>query len=102
MGACTFVTEEAGKDLQQAYRRAQEQARFMYGHDPYNGTISTCDLIGEGDFDGEAFTQEDGRTRRTPELQEFLNAAFDRIDKRECEGLRIAAGRYLFYGWAAE
>jgi len=41
MGATTFRTIATGRTAEDAYNRACEQAEFEYGHDPYNGTIST-------------------------------------------------------------
>ena len=41
MGAQDFVTEAWGRTPTEAYRLAVEDALYQYGHDPYNGTIST-------------------------------------------------------------
>ena len=41
MGANEFSTISAGKTIQRAYAAAVESAEYEYGHDPYNGTIST-------------------------------------------------------------
>ena len=44
MGACNFMTFAEGKNASLAFRVAVEEAEFEYGHDYYNGTISTCGL----------------------------------------------------------
>ena len=41
MGATEFVTSMTGKSLSTAYRAAVKEAVSEYGHDGYNGTIST-------------------------------------------------------------
>ena len=42
MGATEFITLEAGKyaSASEAFRRAQERARYEYGHGGYTGTIA--------------------------------------------------------------
>ena len=44
MGACNFADEWTGVDYKQGYDELCRQARFMYGNDPYNGTIDTMRL----------------------------------------------------------
>jgi hypothetical protein len=41
MGASNFVDVIAGDSVEDAYRKAVAQAYWEYGHDSYNGTIST-------------------------------------------------------------
>lgn len=42
MGSCTFSNSIVGKfDANEAYSVLVEDATYEYGHDPYNGTIST-------------------------------------------------------------
>jgi hypothetical protein len=41
MGATEFYDTEFGKNAEDAFRKAREEALYQYGHDPYNGTIST-------------------------------------------------------------
>jgi hypothetical protein len=41
MGAHDFTTTSLGKSPADAYNRASEEALYEYGHDAYNGTIST-------------------------------------------------------------
>lgn len=44
MGACNFVVFGEGKNVRDAFNALVEEAEYEFGHDPYNGTISTCDL----------------------------------------------------------
>lgn len=41
MGACEFSDISFGKDAQDAYGKAVSEALYEYGHNSYNGTIST-------------------------------------------------------------
>lgn len=41
MGAHDFTTTTTGKTATKAYETAVADARYEYGNDPYNGTIST-------------------------------------------------------------
>lgn len=43
MGATDFATIGFGKDARDAYNNAVREAEHRFGHDPYNGTISTCE-----------------------------------------------------------
>lgn len=44
MGACNFITFGKGKTKEQAFKTLVQEAEWEYGHDPYNGTISTTSL----------------------------------------------------------
>lgn len=44
MGACNFIEFGKGKTAREAFDALVEQATWEYGHDPYNGTISTTSL----------------------------------------------------------
>lgn len=43
MGAHNFHVDAYGETADEAYREAVDEAWYDYGHDPYNGTISTTD-----------------------------------------------------------
>ena len=47
MGATDFTTTATGRNAQEAYRAACEEATYEHGHDPYNGTISTTSGVRE-------------------------------------------------------
>ena len=44
MGACNFIEFEVGKSAEEAFSKLCDKMTFCYGHDPYNGTISTTSL----------------------------------------------------------
>ena len=44
MGACNFIEFEVGKTAREAFDKLCEEMTYNYGHDPYNGTISTTSL----------------------------------------------------------
>lgn len=44
MGACNFITFGKGKTAREAFDALVTEAEWEYGHDPYNGTISTTSL----------------------------------------------------------
>ncbi len=41
MGAHDFIDSSCAEDAATAYEQARQQAQYDYGHDSYNGTIST-------------------------------------------------------------
>ena len=108
MGACTFTNYYVGKlNIQDAYKQLCENARIEYGQDPYNGTISTTDLIGCR----EQLPRED--------FLESINRDLENMNKWECKCIvlkgvsekRIKSSYplkgkrginvYVFYGWAS-
>ena len=44
MGACNFIEFGWGKTKEEAFKALVHEALYQYGHDPYNGTISTTGL----------------------------------------------------------
>lgn len=44
MGACNFIEFGKGKTAKEAFNALVQEAEWEYGHDPYNGTISTTSL----------------------------------------------------------
>ncbi len=44
MGACEFIEFGKGKTMEEAFDALVEKYEYYYGHDPYNGTISTTEL----------------------------------------------------------
>jgi hypothetical protein len=44
MGACNFIVFGRGATAREAFDELVIDAEFQYGHDPYNGTISTTSL----------------------------------------------------------
>jgi hypothetical protein len=91
MGACNFETQASGKTAADAYNAAVRDAQYEYGHDGYNGTISTT-----GGF--KMFRQTIG-----PVTKEELEKGWDTSHKWEaCWCVQHAPGEFTFWGWAAE
>lgn len=44
MGATNFIMFGRGKTKEEAFKALVQEAEWEYGHDPYNGTISTTSL----------------------------------------------------------
>lgn len=93
MGACFINGWLEGKNEVEARKKfadLQERCRYMYGHDPYNGTWSTTSLT----FENKVFDT----------LTEANYYAEDQTMKREAVAVRIKGrddGWYIA-GWAAE
>jgi hypothetical protein len=99
MGAHNFETSEWGSTPEEAFRDAQDEAVFEYGHNPYNGTISTVQgfvhiPLKEGEDGGEWHQ----RILDDPRVEKWETCAY-RVDETTPEenGRRI----YIFAGWAA-
>lgn len=88
MGATTFhikVRKDNYERPYDAYRALVEEAEYEYGHDPYSGTIATCEYMGKVE---------------KPETSDEYDLLLDDIRKRECY-YYIDGSYYVFIGWAA-
>jgi hypothetical protein len=99
MGAHNFEHYQYGSTPEEAFRDAQDEARYEYGHQPYNGTISTVSgfvhiPLKEGESEGEWAA----RILDDPRVQKWEDCAY-RVDEKEPDenGRRL----YIFAGWAA-
>ena len=70
MGAEAFCIVTENTDARKAFNALVEQARYDYGNEPYNGTISTCSM---------------GRCTRSYDQfsQEVLEEAYALVESRE-------------------
>lgn len=75
MGACSFHNTGRGKSAQDVFRKLQDYAESEYGHDSYNGTIST--VSGFRDV-----TNEWKNSRK--DIRQFINDKLDDSGKRDC------------------
>lgn len=101
MGAIGFTNMVEARTAQEGYNRLVKQAQYEYGHDHYNGTISTCELTRcRGKFDIAT--------------QENIDKAYEMVEKddygQKWEAWYIDLGPkkkglkkhvFLFYGLAA-
>ena len=99
MGGIGFTARAKAKNPGKAYDELVEEAIYYHGHDPYNGTISTCDL-GRCTLSFPTFKEEN------------LEKAYAHIEERDYGEKWTAAyvdlgktkggfHEYLFYGIAA-
>ena len=75
MGAQDFVIRQRASSPEDAFRLAQETAISEYGHDAYNGTVSTCHGFAD-------FTEVYRKSKK--ERKEFINDILHKASKRDC------------------
>jgi hypothetical protein len=82
MGAVDFSALEVGRFKRpgDAFNEAREDAEYEYGHDPYNGTISTCD-----NFD----IRDDNPRYGTAAFNKWEDKVLSDLSKRECVCVEI-------------
>lgn len=97
MGAEFNIDQAVGVTMRDAYQNAVDDAHYQYGHDPYNGTISTT----------HGFVDVTKLFNSMSE-QEFEDTAFDNIEKwGDAWGVRLGQregselSHYRFYYWGA-
>jgi hypothetical protein len=111
MGSQTFSTSIIGQfDANGAYNQAVEDAQWEYGHDPYNGTISTT----------HGFTlRTDAPRFGTKAFWKWEDKILSECGKRECYAVEIKGSAlkvrkehsgykgkhgvraFYFFGWGA-
>ena len=103
MGSHNFSNVGYGKTAKEAYNDLVDQALWEYGHDPYNGTISTtCGFI---------MTSIDQKRVTQQAIDRWLEKAWEQTDKHvPCHCLELprshAKGKprgvraFIFAGWA--
>lgn len=79
------VNKKLYRNAVQAYRELVDDALYEYGHDPYSGTIATCELQGK---------------ISEPKDDEAFQKQLDAIHKRDCWYYETDE-HYHFIGWAA-
>lgn len=75
MGAQDFIIRQKASSPEEAYRLAVETAIVEEGHDPYNGTISTCHGFSD-------FTNLYRKSKK--DRKEFINDILHKAGKRDC------------------
>lgn len=80
MGASSFTVKGRGETAKEVFNDLVEEAISEYGHDPYNGTISTV----HGFSDVTNKFKASGKS-----LAEYISDRLDDISKRECEAICI-------------
>lgn len=75
MGAISIEVIGYGRNIQEAFGNAQEEAEEKYGNDSYNGAINNCSLIGD-------YTSK----RPTMHPDELAELILSKTDNREVIG----------------
>lgn len=99
MGAHNFEEVSYGSTPEEAYNEAVERALYDFGHNPYNGTISTTNgFVHIPLEEGENERDWHNRILDDPRVQKWEDCAY-RVD----ETVKETGGRklYVFAGWAA-
>lgn len=100
MGATNFIEFQMAETANAAFDALVQEAVFWYGHDPYNGTISTTRLVGAHHARVAEEWSEDAR-------EAAIEAAEADGWGKKYESRCIDCGRcgdsrmWAFYGWAA-
>ena len=96
MGACTFAVTAEGKDAKNAFNKAQEEARYMYGNSGYTGTIAEkpnfIKIVCPADKKPMDYADE------------LLDSEDPRVDDKwgAAGCIQISKNTFLFFGWASE
>ena len=95
MGAEQFTQGGQGATAQEAFREAKESACYDHGHNGYSGSLAEKDCFVE-----IALPEGKGANDYAWELMENNDERVD--DKWGPAGcLKVAEGKYLFFGWAS-
>lgn len=99
MGAEWFQTKAVGRDAEEAFDRAVEQANHDYGHCGYTGTIAEKESF---EFvtpnPGESWTQCVDRIYKDRGFDDKWGpAGCIKIESNREDGNRL----YVFFGWAS-
>ena len=100
MGACNFIEFKVAKTKEAAFEALVEEAQWEYGHDPYNGTISTTYLSRK-----PAKVIRKRFTKKAEQEAVNVAEADGWGEKREARAIDCGATKcghvWAFYGWAA-
>ena len=101
MGACNFIEFQAAKTAKEAFDILVEDALSWYGHDPYNGTISTTSLSRRVPKDVGQKTYGPRAEKRAIKMAE-ADGWGEKWEARVIDCGKTKGGRmWAFYGWAA-
>lgn len=75
MGAQEFIIRQRASSPAEAFELAKEDAISEYGHDAYNGTVSSCHHFAD-------FTDLYRKSKK--ERKEFINDILHKASKRDC------------------
>ena len=101
-GAQPFAQVGDGKYAKEVFNKLVDEATYEYGHDPYNGTISTTNFGGSTIKIADTYSEEaDAKAREYIENDDngdkWVSKCLDLGELPDQPGVH----RYVFYGWAA-
>lgn len=100
MGAQQFEEYEAGEDVGEAFSKATDHARFMYGHGGYSGTLAEkfeyvmLSSVPRTMAEAEAFM-------RTPEAEVATDDKWGPAGAIRVVDPERKLNGWLFFGWAS-
>lgn len=101
MGACNFIDFKVAKTAEAAFEALVCEARYEYGNNPYNGTISTTGLSRRA---AKSVGQKTWGPRAEKKAYAIAEADGwgEKWESRVIDCGKTAGGRmWAFYGWAA-
>ena len=98
MGGDVFYTESEGTNIDEAFRKAVEQAEWEHGHAGYTGTIAEktgFTLIPDSEWKGKYDPKWYAR--------KLVDDGDSRVDDKwgPAGAIQLEEGRWLFFGWAS-
>lgn len=101
MGAVNIEHELDGKSLEDVYKELVDYNLHEYGHNLWNGTISTTGgVIDKTDVLTQLMKEG---LKESAAIRKWKNEAWDNTSKwGQVWGAKIADNTYILAGWAAE
>ena len=95
MGASPFITESTGKDAEDAFHKAVEDALYDFGHNGYTGTIAEKNTF--------VILPLPENSKPYREANRLLDKGDSRISDKwgPAGAFELRPGSYLFFGWAS-
>lgn len=98
MGAADFTVLAEGASAEEAFRSAVDEARYLYGHGGYTGTIAEK---GEFRVIGQPMKLEEARALADKLIEDDDEQIADKWGPAGCIPIE-GGGKFLFFGWASE
>lgn len=93
-GSESFINTAYGDSAKECFTELVKQARYNYGHDPYNGTISTQ----------QGFSVSTAEFNSKQAAETYAENNIDNVEKYYCKAVKFTENNktgFVFYGWAA-
>ena len=100
MGKVFVVNSIKGQNAKKSFRELKENLEMEYGTNPYNGTLSTCDL----GVKRANFTEYRGTKAQEDVINDFIDSQMDKMDTLEADYIECTyldgSKEFIFFGWA--